>query len=378
MKKLKALTEKRAGLINEMEQLMTTAETEVRALTEEEKTTWESLKSQVEALDETISALEEMENLKNSNNSNNTNSNGDNETVEQKEERAFKDLILGNITEKRAGEITFTDNGAMIPKTILDKIVQRVRDICPIFDKASRYYVKGNLNIIFVSADSDEINMAYAEEFTELTAKKKNFGSIELTGYLAGVLTLVSKKLVNNTNFDIVAEVINLMADDIAAFVERECLLGTTSKADGLSKVKLNVEAKSETQVTPDELIELKDKVKDKYQKDSIWIMSPNTRTAIRKLKDGNGRFIYDPNSNLLHEKEVYVSDNMPDMEQGKVAIYYGDMSGLSVKISEDSSIQVLLEKFATQHAIGINSWIEFDAKLSNEQKIAKLTMKGE
>ena len=34
-------------------------------------------------------------------------------------------------------------------------------------------------------------------------------------------------------------------------------------------------------------------------------------------------------------------------------------------------SAQVLYEKYATQHAIGVVAWGEFDAKVENAQKIA-------
>ncbi len=64
-------------------------------------------------------------------------------------------------------------------------------------------------------------------------------------------------------------------------------------------------------------------------------------------------------------------------MEAGKTAIYYGDFSGLAVKITEQINIEVLREKFATQHAIGIVAWLEMDAKMENAQKIAALKMKS-
>ena len=48
-------------------------------------------------------------------------------------------------------------------------------------------------------------------------------------------------------------------------------------------------------------------------------------------------------------------------------------MSGLAVKVSEDMNIEILRERFATQHAIGVVGWLEMDAKVENEQKIAKL-----
>ena len=58
-------------------------------------------------------------------------------------------------------------------------------------------------------------------------------------------------------------------------------------------------------------------------------------------------------------------------------AVLYGDYSGLSVNIREDISIEVLREKYATQHAIGVVAWLEMDSKITDAQKLAVLTMKA-
>lgn len=55
----------------------------------------------------------------------------------------------------------------------------------------------------------------------------------------------------------------------------------------------------------------------------------------------------------------------------------YGDYSGLSVNFRENISIQVLREKYATQHAIGVVSWFEFDSRVTNNQKLAALVQKS-
>lgn len=378
MKNLKALIEKRAEIIKKMEALTKKAETEVRALTEEENIEFENLKKQVEELNQTIKSIKAIEDMKNKDSSTYQNQ-GTQETVEQKEERAFKNFLTGKITEQRAGEMTFTDNGAVIPKTILNRIITKVYDICPIYERATKYNVKGTLSIPKYPADGDNVTMAFADEFTDLTSTKGNFTNIELTGYLAGALCKVSQSLINNAQFDIVAFVINEMAQSISRFIEKVLLKGESGKVDGLTKATLNKETKSQTAVTVDELVQVKDLVKDVFQRNACWIMSPNTRTAIRTLKDGNGRFLLEEtlNGSVLFGKPIYVSDQMDDMAQGKVAIYYGDMRGLAVKVTEDASVQVLKERFATEHAVGVVAWLEIDSKLQNEQAIAKLTMKG-
>ncbi len=172
------------------------------------------------------------------------------------------------------------------------------------------------------------------------------------------------------------------MAENIAVWLEGQLINGTTDKADGILKgITTEVKAAAAAAITSDELIDLQESVKDVYQNKAVWIMSRDTRKAIRKLKDNEGRYILNPDATskwgyTLFGKPVYVSENMADMAAGKTAIIYGDMSGLAVKLSEAMEIQVLREKYATQHAIGVVAWTEFDAKVENAQKLAKLTMK--
>ena len=72
------------------------------------------------------------------------------------------------------------------------------------------------------------------------------------------------------------------------------------------------------------------------------------------------------------------MTDNLPtvsDAASGDVIAYYGDFSGLAVKTGERAEIQMLYEKYSEQHAVGINTWFEIDAKVENTQKIAALAL---
>ncbi len=83
----------------------------------------------------------------------------------------------------------------------------------------------------------------------------------------------------------------------------------------------------------------------------------------------------FSPFGKVLLGKPVYVSDNMPDIDADAKVIYYGDMSGLATKFSEELHIEVLRELYAAQHAVGVVGWLEFDAKIQDQQKIAVLKM---
>ena len=155
-----------------------------------------------------------------------------------------------------------------------------------------------------------------------------------------------------------------------------------SSAATGALSTTTSMTAASATAVTADELITLQAKVKQRYQRNACWTMHPDTFTAIKKLKDGQNRYLLQDDFSgefpyRLLGKPVYLSDNMPAMAASSKAILYGDYSGLSVNIREDISIEVLREKYATQHAIGVVGWFEFDAKVSDNRRLATLVMKS-
>lgn len=379
---LKALLEKRNTKVTELKAVLDKAKSEERAMNEEEMTKFNALEKDIKDLDATIEAEKRANNLEIVD-YNKKKENEEQRAVEEAEERAFENYIRGVVDEKRADvNLTVGDNGAVIPSSIANKIIKKVYDICPIYQLATRYNIGGTLNIPYYDEETQAITMAYATEFTDLTSTSGKFLSIELKGFLAGALSKISKSLINNSQFAIVPFVIDAMAYAIHRWIEKELLNGTTDKVAGLSTVTKKVDAASTTAITADELIDLQEVVPDAYQGPAIWIMNKATRTAIRKLKDGQGNYLLNKDVTAkwgytLLGKDVYTSDNMSAMAAGKTAIYYGDMSGLAVKLSEDINIEVLRELFATQHAVGVVGWIEIDSKVENAQKIAKLVMKA-
>ena len=378
---LKKLKERRAVLQEKLNNILKTAETEERAINEEETKEFDEAEAEIRSIDATIDAYEKSRSLVKEDKPA-----PEQRTAEQTaeaEERAFAAYIRGEAVEERAAvQMTKTDNGAVIPTSIANKIIEMVKEMCPIFSDAEHYNVPGTLNIPYYSEEKGAITMTYASEGVDGESTSGKFLSIELTGYLARAITEVSKSLINNAQFDIVSFVTRKMAEAISLFLEKECLFGTDKKAEGLKGIKQTKVAASSTAVTADELIEVQELIPDRYQANAYWIMSKNTRTAIRKLKDGQGNYLLNKDANsrwgyTLFGKDVYISDAMPDMAAGKRAIFYGDYKGLAVKVSENINIEVLRETKARLHLIEVVGFIEFDAKVQNAQMLAALDMKA-
>jgi len=382
----KGLIEKKNDLITRAEAILADAETNKRKLTDDEAQELAEIRDDVKKIKEALQISEELKDEKKELKEDGAQDLKEAQEMKEaacKEEadaRAFEAYVRGVVMNKRGENLTESANGAVIPTTIVNKIITKVYNICPILEKSSKYNVKGKLEIPYYDEDSHAITVAYASEFVELESHVGNFDKIELDGYLAGALTLISKSLINNSQFNIVDFIVERMAYAIKRFIEGELLHGTEDKVAGLSGVTQTITAAATNAITADEVVRLHDAIKDDFQGGAFWIMSSATRTALRTLKSTTGYYLLNddvssPFGTTLLGKPVYVSDNMEDIGAGKDVIFYGDMSGLATKFSEEMSIEVLREKFATMHAVGVVGWLEFDAKVENAQKIAKLTM---
>lgn len=403
----KILEEKKNDLITRAEEILNTAKAEKRELTDAEAQELAEIKDDVRRIKETLKLDDDFREMLDAEKKPDAEPKEEdvNVNVEEKdreckeqaqraldEEKAFEAYLRNKVMNNRTEtNLTIEDNGAVVPQTIADKIIKRVYDICPVFERSSKYNVKGTLTIPYYDESETAITVGYQSEFVQITSSVGQFTSnVTLTGYLAGALAKVSRSLIHNSQFNIVDHVVNLMAEHIARFIEHELLIGTpanpsavpptTAKVLGLSTLTNAVTAQSSSAITADEVIKLHDAIKDRYQSNAIWIMSPATRTALRLLKDDMGRYMLQDDISLpfgtsLLGKPVYVSDNMPEIGAGNTAIYYGDFKGLATKFSENINIQVLRERYADEHADGIIGWFEFDAKVEDAQKLAKLVM---
>ena len=381
-KNAKAQREKMNDLITRAESIVNVAESEKRELTEAEAQELAEIRDNVKAIKDFLGIDKDLDEASAEVGTDGAGAEGgetrakeSDKEVELREYRQF-DAFLRNTVNTRDGELAPANNGKIIPTTIAKKIIEKVYDVCPILEKSDKYNVKGKLSIpVYPADESAQTTVAFANEFEELASSTGNFTTVDLTGYLAGALTKVSKSLVNNVDFDLVGYVVNRMANAIARFIEKNLLGLGGGSITGLGDATNVVTASA---IDGDVLIDVQGAVKDVYQANAMWIMSTATRNALRKLKDDVGRYLLQdditaPFGKTLLGKPVYVSDNMPDVSNNAKAIFYGDFSGLGTKFSEQIDIEVLRERFATQHAIGVVGWIEFDSKTLDNQKIAVL-----
>lgn len=397
--KLKYLDEQRAENQNKMQAILDEAKSEKRALSEEEIEKFNTLKKLIEEIDTTIKAEEEAREMDiDEKKENPAGEIPAEDKEEKKEERAFVDFIVTGEERATSPGLSYGSNGAIVPTTIAKKIIEKVKELSPIYEKVEKFHTKGTLEIPVYDTDSSvesptgEVNVAYqGNEFTELVAGQGKFTSVELKGYAHGALTVISRKLLNNVDINVTNFLTNKMAQAFAEFWERELLVGTGASNNHMTGAisTTNLVASGNTTYTAanaskiDNLISLQLAVPQQYQKNAMWIMDKSVFTELRKAKDGNGNYYLAYGKGItsgfewqLLGKAVYISENMPTpTAAGNIPVLYGDFSGMAMKISQDLEIQLMREKYIDKNAIGIVGWAECDSKVQNHQMIAGLKM---
>ena len=370
---MKKLVELRNDYLTEIETILATAEQEGRVLTEEEIARLKELKAETEKVDADMKAVEEARALtiveeKEEKLEEESEKRDMNMEIREQEMNAFAEVLRTG--EMRA--LTTSANGAVIPTTVADEIVMKMRAKSSILDKATIYNEIGQLKIV----KGEEFVADYVDENTDLSETDKPLTAIVLDNFTIGALVVVSKSLINMTNLDIVDYVTTQIANALVNKVEKELLVGTPSKIDGCSKTTNTANLQEE--FTLADLIKVQAKAIAKAE-DCIWVASREVFEALASKVDAIGRPYmvqgFDTTGavvNKLLGAKVEVSDAL----EGK-ALYYGDFSGLAVKISQKAEVQVLKEKYATKNALGVVGFIGIDAKVQSDEKIVKVTVAG-
>ena len=142
----------------------------------------------------------------------------------------------------------------------------------------------------------------------------------------------------------------------------------------------LNDENGADTALTVAELnydavIDLYFSVDKEYRKNGIWLMNDKTALALRKLKDADGNYLWNPASDTILGKQVILSEFMPDIESGAKPIAFGDFSYYWIVGRKPVSVRTLLEEYVFYDQIGYLAFEFLDGKLVRKEAIKVIKM---
>lgn len=366
---MKFLIEKRNDSLKRIEEILALVEAEQRPMTEEEISEIEALKAEVEGINKQEEVVESTRNLKPVQKE---------KTKEEKEvivmerslevraqeEKVFVEALReGNTRALNAG-----DNGAMIPETVSNRIIEKIKEISPLLREAQIVNVKGNYRVIRESGDTEA---QYVEEGQAIGKVNFTFEGKVLKNFIIGADAVISNSLINNTEIDIVGYVVNKIAKKIAEKLEKEILVGTAEKIEGISKTPNVVTVTGDLSI--DNFIDLQCEVLARPE-DTMFILSRDTYKAVRKMKDAVGQpYLCADASKGFAETLLGARVCVSDMLTGTTLGYLVDPKSVVVKYSKEVEIKVLNEKYADVYATGVIGYVEADATYENEQLVGKL-----
>ena len=190
-----------------------------------------------------------------------------------------------------------------------------------------------------------------------------SFGQVSIGAYKVGTMIKVSEELLNDSVFDLEAYISREFARRIGAKEEEAFFTGDGSgKPLGVlaatGGAETGVTAASATAITADELIDLFYSLKAPYRRNAVWVLNDSTIKAIRKLKDNQGQYLWQPSltagaPDLLLGKPVRTSAYMPAIAADAKTVAFGDFSYYWIADRQGRSFKRLNELYAATGQVG-------------------------
>ena len=214
-----------------------------------------------------------------------------------------------------------------------------------------------------------------------------SFGQVSIGAYKLGTMIKVSEELLNDSVFDLQSYISREFARRIGAKEEEAFFtgdgkgkpLGVLAAAGG---AETGVTAASATAVTADELMDLYYSLKSPYRKKSVWVLNDSTIKAIRKLKDTNGQYLWQPSltagtPDTILGRPVKTSAYMPAIAAGAKTIAFGDFSYYWIADRQGRSFKRLNELYAASGQVGFLASQRVDGKLVLAEAVKVLAQKA-
>lgn len=225
----------------------------------------------------------------------------------------------------------------------------------------------------------------WTAENAAYTESNPTFGQKQLDAFKLTDLCRVSVELLQDSAFDIEDYLMKEFARAFGIAEEEAFCVGTgTNQPSGIFTSNggaVGVTAASAAAITADELISLVYALKSPYRRNAKFLLNDATVSAIRKLKDQNGAYLWQPSiqagqPDRLLGYELYTSPYVPAVAAGALAVAFGDFKNYWIGDRAGRTVQRLNELYATNGQIGYVATERVDGKVILPEGIQLLQMK--
>jgi len=280
---------------------------------------------------------------------------------------------------------TDTEGGYLVPDEFERTLIEAL-DEENIFRKLA--------NVISTSSGDRKIPVvaskgtaSWIDEEGAIPESDDSFGQVSIGAYKLGTMIKVSEELLNDSVFNLENYIAREFARRIGNKEEDAFFTGDGSgKPTGIlaatGGAQIGVTAASATAITVDEVLDLFYSLKSPYRNKAVFVMNDATIKAIRKLKDGQGQYIWQPSlqagtPDTILNRPVYTSAYVPTIAASAKSIIFGDFGYYWVADRQGRVFKRLNELYAATGQVGFVATQRVDGKLILPEAIKVLQQKA-
>ena len=226
----------------------------------------------------------------------------------------------------------------------------------------------------------------WTEENAAFTESNPSFGQKQIDAFKLTDLIRVSTELLQDSAFNVEDYIIREFSYAFGVAEEQAFCVGTgTNQPTGIfteNGGEVGFTTSSATVITIDDVISLIYSLKAPYRKNAVFLMNDATVGLIRKLKDGNGAYLWQPSvqagqPDKILGFDVYTTPFAPAIAGGALPIAFGDFQNYWIGDRGGKTVQRLNELYATNGQVGYVATERVDGKVILPEAIKLLKMKS-
>lgn len=273
--------------------------------------------------------------------------------------------------------------GYLVPEEYDERLIQGLEEENILRQLGTTIQTSGEHKINIASSKPAA---AWIEEGGALTFGDATFDQVVLDAHKLHVAVKVTEELLYDNAFNLENHLISQFSKALANAEEESFLNGDgVNKPLGIFAAKGGGEISVTTtsdKISSDDILSLVYALKRPYRKNAAFILNDGTLAMLRKLKDSNGAYIWQPSyqqgePDRLLGYPVYTSAFAPEVAKGQPAIAFGDFSYYNIGDRGIRSFQELKELFAGNGMVGFVAKERVDGKLVLPEAVQILKVGG-
>lgn len=277
-----------------------------------------------------------------------------------------------------------TEGGYLVPDEFERTLIQALEEDNVIRAHSHVFTTSNGIHKIPVVVTKGTAN--WIDEAAAYGESDDVFGQEQIDAHKLGTIIKVSEELLSDSAFNLEQYFSSEFVRRIGAKEEEAFLVGDGNKKptgilNATGGADVGVTAASATTITADELIDLYYSLKSPYRKNAIWVLNDSTVKVIRKLKDKNDQYLWQPGlregeADTVLGKRLFTSPFAPEIAASAKTILFGDLSYYWIGDRQGITFKRLNERYADYGQIGFLASKRVDAKLILPESIKVLQQK--